>query len=253
MTDPISNFIKSKILGLASLLLLIASMATITAVFLPFWFSLHMHLQFVEDEKPQQTSIDRSINCGLFFLDENRFVNTIMLDKADNTHFMPGSNKNLQIIQTVCYIYHGWSKFRSYNFVLHNLITYNMKMLWYLLMYKWILIIYVMLKCFIMPPYFFFSSAESCPVTVPAGKHWYRPLLWVRIHPGIQAVCNSFWGNVLGSWSNWILWVIGILIIFNYKVSLNAYLNLMWEHIGRPIVPKILRQNVQCKCAWIEK
>lgn len=129
MTDPISNFIKSKILGLASLLLLIASMATITAVFLPFWFSLHMHLQFVEDEKSQQTSIDRSINCGLFFLDENRFVNTIMLDKADNTHFMPGSNKNLQIIQTVCYIYHGWSKFRSYNFVLHNLITYNMKML----------------------------------------------------------------------------------------------------------------------------
>lgn len=52
---------------------------------------------------------------------------------------------------------------------------------------------------------FFFSSAESCPVTVPAGKHWYSPLLWVRIHPGIQAVCNSFWGNVLGSWSNWIL------------------------------------------------
>lgn len=52
---------------------------------------------------------------------------------------------------------------------------------------------------------FFFSSAESCPVTVPAGKHWCRPLLWVCIHPGIQAVCNSFWGNVLGSWSNWIL------------------------------------------------
>lgn len=98
MTDPISNFIKSKILGLASLLLLIASMATITAVFLPFWFSLHMHLQFVEDEKPQQTFIDRSINCGLFFLDENRFVNTIMLDKADNTHFMPALLRVAQLL-----------------------------------------------------------------------------------------------------------------------------------------------------------
>lgn len=129
MTDPISNFIKSKILGLASLLLLIASMATITAVFLPFWFSLHMHLEFVEDEKPQQTSVDRSINCGLFFLDENRFVNTIMLDKADNTHFMPGNVKNLQISYLDGVLYRWWSKFRNYNFVLHNLKSYNMKIL----------------------------------------------------------------------------------------------------------------------------
>jgi hypothetical protein len=93
MTDPITNLIKSKFLGLAALLLIIASMATVVAALLPFWFSLRMHLAFVEDERPvaQQTSVDRTINCGLYFLDENRFINTLMLDKADNTHFMPGN------------------------------------------------------------------------------------------------------------------------------------------------------------------
>jgi len=85
-------------MGLASLLLLIASMATITACLLPFWFSLSMHLEFVEDDKPQQSSVDRVVNCGLFFLDENRFINTIMLDKADNTHFMPALLRVAQLL-----------------------------------------------------------------------------------------------------------------------------------------------------------
>lgn len=129
MMDFILNFIKSKILGFVFLFLLIVFMVMIIVVFFLFWFSFYMYLQFVEDEKLQQILIDRSINCGLFFLDENRFVNIIMLDKVDNMYFMLGSNKNLQIIQMVCYIYYGWFKFRSYNFVLYNLIIYNMKML----------------------------------------------------------------------------------------------------------------------------
>lgn len=100
MTDPISNFLKSKLLGLASLLLLIATMATITACLLPFWFSLKMHLVFVEDSRPeaQQSSVDRTINCGLYFLDEDRFINTLMLDKADNTHFMPALLRVSQLL-----------------------------------------------------------------------------------------------------------------------------------------------------------
>lgn len=53
--------------------------------------------------------------------------------------------------------------------------------------------------------FIFFSFVESCLVIVFVGKYWYRFMLWVRIYFGISVVCNFFWGNVFGSWSNWIL------------------------------------------------
>ncbi|KAK3087388.1 hypothetical protein FSP39_005255 [Pinctada imbricata] len=50
-----------------------------------------MDLTFIDDDKPvdQQVVVKRDINCGIFFLDENRFINIIMLQKADNTKIMP--------------------------------------------------------------------------------------------------------------------------------------------------------------------
>ena len=92
-SNPIANFFHSKILAVATLILILCSVLAAFTCLLPFWFTLNMDLTFIDDDKPvdQQVVVKRNINCGLFFLDEHRFINILMLQKADNTKPMPGN------------------------------------------------------------------------------------------------------------------------------------------------------------------
>jgi len=85
MMEFISNIMRAKLLALSALVLTIASLACLLCALVPFWFVLKVDLTINDDK----LTIERTINSGLYFMDETRFINIMMLDKAGNTPMTP--------------------------------------------------------------------------------------------------------------------------------------------------------------------
>ncbi|XP_060074927.1 uncharacterized protein LOC132554623 [Ylistrum balloti] len=86
MADCLGNLLRAKILALTGIVYGLCSVACVLSALLPFWFVLKVNLPFTDDGTQ---TITRSINSGLFFFDEGRFLNMMMLGKVDNQGLVP--------------------------------------------------------------------------------------------------------------------------------------------------------------------
>ncbi|XP_033727728.1 uncharacterized protein LOC117317052 isoform X2 [Pecten maximus] len=86
MADFMSNLLRAKLLTLSGIVYLLCSLACILSALLPFWFVLRVDLTYSDDSS---ATVSRKINSGLFFMDEGRFINMMMLGKIDNHGLVP--------------------------------------------------------------------------------------------------------------------------------------------------------------------
>ncbi|XP_021364242.1 uncharacterized protein LOC110457341 isoform X2 [Mizuhopecten yessoensis] len=94
MADCISNLLRAKILTLTGIMYGLCSLACVLSALLPFWFVLNVDLTIQDDRQ----TVPRSINSGLFFMDESRFINMMMLDKIDNQGLVPPMLRMAQLL-----------------------------------------------------------------------------------------------------------------------------------------------------------
>lgn len=84
--DGLHNIFGAGFLAIASLVLVMASLISVVAVVLPFWFKLTLYNQvFGEEIKPNNITVD----TGLYFMDKDKFINLLMIDKASSVKLMP--------------------------------------------------------------------------------------------------------------------------------------------------------------------
>ncbi|XP_069106557.1 uncharacterized protein [Argopecten irradians] len=86
MAEWVSNLLRAKVLALCGIIYALCSFACVLAALLPFWFVLRVDLTYSDDSS---STVSRSINSGLFFMDEGRFINMMMLGKVDNQGLVP--------------------------------------------------------------------------------------------------------------------------------------------------------------------
>lgn len=102
--DGLHNIFGSGLLAIAGLVMIMASLVSIVACILPFWFNLTLYDQvFGEEVTPHDIVID----TGLFFMDKDKFINLLMIDKASSVKLMPIYLRQAQLwflIGTICII-----------------------------------------------------------------------------------------------------------------------------------------------------
>lgn len=85
--ECLHNVFSSGFLLISGLLLVFSSLVSIASCLLPFWFKLTLYNQVFGDEV---TPNDIEIDTGLYFMDKDRFINLLMIDKASSVQLMPG-------------------------------------------------------------------------------------------------------------------------------------------------------------------
>ena len=85
MADIIYNVMRAKLLTLSGFLMFLCCLCTFVAAILPFWMTLTVRLNIVDD----QTTVTRVIDAGIFFMDKNHFINMLLIEKADSDSMVP--------------------------------------------------------------------------------------------------------------------------------------------------------------------
>jgi hypothetical protein len=97
--QALRNVFGASFLAIAGLLLVLATLISIVSCVLPFWFKLTLRNQVFDDDRPPH---DIYVDTGLFFMDKDKFINLLMIDKASSVQLMPGKTPNKS---TCFYIY----------------------------------------------------------------------------------------------------------------------------------------------------
>ena len=84
--QALRNVFGASFLAIAGLLLVLATLISIVSCVLPFWFKLTLRNQVFDDDRPPY---DIYVDTGLFFMDKDKFINLLMIDKASSVQLMP--------------------------------------------------------------------------------------------------------------------------------------------------------------------
>ena len=84
--QALRNVFGANFLAIAGLLLVLATLISIVSCVLPFWFKLTLRNQVFDDDRPPY---DIYVDTGLFFMDKDKFINLLMIDKASSVQLMP--------------------------------------------------------------------------------------------------------------------------------------------------------------------
>ena len=102
--QALRNVFGASFLAIAGLLLVLATLISIVSCVLPFWFKLTLRNQVFDDDRPPY---DIYVDTGLFFMDKDKFINLLMIDKASSVQLMPGKTLNkstcLYLFTGACY------------------------------------------------------------------------------------------------------------------------------------------------------
>ena len=87
------NIFGSGFLTIAGIVLLLSSLISIIACILPFWFKLTVWNQKFNVNDPGSNI---TVDTGLYFMDKDKFINLLAIDKASSVQLMPGIKCTLE-------------------------------------------------------------------------------------------------------------------------------------------------------------